>query len=488
MPEIIYTVKIPDGIRAVEIPDPLGLRVEEEGSRRLILRVNTKIADVKKTVINPVRYAPYHTTRRLNLRTEPHLDNSPIRLLPVNTNLSLSTEVVSDDLLARLGLEMYFDDEFTWRHVQGGGFVAVVVDGQATVAEGDAPVSVPPAPIPVPSPAQNLRTVMIGNKIGLTLKGVALGTLQSVNMRPLAFCGITSHANGTVADDIPRLLDAARDLGVRVIRFYTACNILSPSVCAERVQYVLDEMAKRNQYGILVLNDSLGSGFHVPGDEDYRDGNNMGHLIHTYWHAQAWRGAYVNHVRAILNKVGKHPSVVSFDLINELGGYGFAPGAPIPPTTTQEIKNFVVHCAALVRSLTPQMINLGIINAAHAGCDTPAKAEAFYRMSGLSIIGVHIYREERGGWVQEARSESDAAVAHKMGMACWVDEFGAWYFGQNRRPDYAYAFGRYSQWAAMISSWGYNPLSAQKHLSDNLGVSVHIPDYNDLISLIRSLS
>ena len=502
MVDVIIRVVIPEEVKFFvsegEVDGFQYVFIAEEGTNRLLFDVNTTLCRVRfrnmpepepepePEPIPPMTYAPYHVLRELNVRSQPNTNLpvvEPISPLPVNTNLDLSTEIIDSAAdLQRLGMDMTIpiQEGYKWRHIQTGNFVATLVNGNQMVAEGyhTAPTTSP-----------NLSVVSEGGKLGVAIKGDSRPVEGFVNIRPIAFCGIPNRVQGTTEADIPRLLDRAQSLGVRLVRFYTACYDLTPAQCADRVKVVLDELQRRGMYGILVLNDSLGSGFHVKGDDAYRDFD-MGHLTYDYYTEGAYRGAFQQHVNAILAKVGNHPAVGSFDIMNETGGYGRGTGVPIPTTDTSAIRAFGAFTLQLIRSKSQHWVNWGIINAAHVGCDTPSEAEAFYKGLGLNVLGVHLYDENGDDfWQQESRALSiDMPLAKKMGLPIWIDEIGVKFDGENRRSDYAAAIERYRSWSAGFGFWGFSPISNQMNLSDDKGVAVDFSDYNDLASLIGSYS
>lgn len=501
MTDIIIRVTIPESIKFKifegEVDGFEYVFITEQGTNRLLFDANTTLLRVRMRGLPdiepepepepptypPVIYAPYHVISALNVRIEPNTDDpavTPPSPMPVNTNLELSTEIVDPNLLVRLGLpaDLHIAPGYNWRAIKGGNFVATIVSGKPTVAEGFYANPIPPTTSP------NLRVATINNKLGVAIKGTVRPVEGFVNIRPLAFCGVGNRVQGTSQADIVKLLDHTKNLGAKLIRFYTACEDFTPAENADRVKFVLDEMGRRGLYGILVLNDSLSSGFHVAGDRGYREGMPHGHLNYQYYIQNAYRGNYFQHVNTLLDRFGNHPAIASYDIMNETGGYGIS---PITVEVRNAIRAFGVATVQLIRSKSAHWINWGIINTPHIGANTQAEAEAFYRGLGLNVLGAHLYRENNdANWAQEDRAISDSIVAKKLGLPIWIDEIGVNYIGNNRQTDYRNAIERFKTWSAGFGYWGFNPLSAQMNLSDNLGVSVHLPDYNDLIPIIRS--
>lgn len=482
-----YRVNFPESIKIVNLSGEADghqytMLVEAETNRILFIANDTLLSIRQRGELPapiPVTYAPYHTLQSMNIRLEPNTAKPAINGVPVNTDLMLSTEPVTQQLLQRLGLGVLeIEAGYEWRHLQEGNFIASKIGTKDTVAEG-------PAPVPsTPPPSPNLKAVNANGKLSVAIKGTVRPVEGFVNMRALAFCGLP-RVNGTAQGDIVRHLDAAQSLGVRLVRFYTACVDLDGQTCIDRVEYVLNELHKRNMLGILVLNDSLASGFHIAGDENYRLNMPLGHLGFEYYHRQAYKGNYFAHVRNLMVRVANHPAIASWDIQNETGGYG-RPDRSIPDIDTQAIKTFAKDTIAIVRTWSSHWINWGLINAAHVGCDSQAEAEAFYRGLGLNIMSVHLYDEEHGGWVNESRALSDMGVAKKLGMPIWIDEMGVFFRGSSRKGEYESAVNRFKSWSAGLGFWGLNALSPQMNFSDALGVSVHLPDYAELSSLIRS--
>lgn len=483
---LLYRVGFPDEVKIVDLSGEADghhyVMLVEQESNRVLLIANDTLLNVKQRgelpTPEPVTYAPYHTLQNMNIRLEPNTDKSPVSSAPTNTDLMLSTEPVTPALLQRLGLAgLEIESGYEWRHIQEGNFIASKIGTKDTVA---------PGAYSQPSASPNLKVVDANGKLSIAVRGSVRPIEAFVNMRSLAFCGL-GQVKGTIFEDIPRHLDAAQALGVRLVRFYTASVDLDTNGCVNRVEHVLEQLRARQMLGILVLNDSLGSGFHVLGDENYRVNMPMGHLSFEYYHRQAYIGNYFNHVQALLARVGNHPAIGSWDLMNETGGYG-RPDRSIPAEDTAAIRTFASATISLIRESSNHWINWGIINAAHVGCDTQSEAENFYRGLGLNIMSVHLYDEEHGGWVNESRALSDMAVAKKLGMPVWVDEFGVWYRGQSRKAEYQAAVERFKGWSAAYGFWGFNALSPHMDFSDNLGVGIHLPDFSGLSSLIDAYS
>lgn len=505
MVDVIIRIVIPEEIKfdlfEGEVDGFEYVFIAEKGTNRLLFDVNTSLLRVRfrnlpipipdpepepeppPNPLPPVNYAPYHVITELNVRIEPNLDDpvvTPPSPMPVNTNLELSTELVDPNLLARLGLpaDLNIALGYNWRAIKGGNFVATIVGGKPSVAEGFYT-----APIP-PSTSPNMSIATVGGKLGVAIKGVSRPVEGFFNIRPLAFCGVSNRVQGTSQADIVRLLDHTKNLGAKLIRFYTACEDFTSAENTDRVKYVLDEMAKRELYGILVLNDSLASGFHVRGDGNYREDMPLGHLNYRYYTENAYRSNYFQHVNTLLDRVGNHPAIASWDMMNETGGYGIS---PITVEVRSAIKSFGIATAQLIRSKSNHWIGWGIINTPHIGANTPIEAEAFYKGMGLNVLSAHLYREGNDTiWVQESRALSDLTVAKKLGLPMWIDEMGVNFTGNNRTDEYRSAVERFKGWGAGIGYWGFNPIGSQVNLSDSLGVSVHLSDYNDLIALIRS--
>lgn len=493
MMPLSYKAIFPKNIKITNLSGEAGghryIMLVEESTNRILLIINETLLKVRKRgalpTPTPVTYAPYHTLREMNIRLQPNTykpTKEPLNGVPTNTDLMLSTEPVTPALLQRLGLPaLEIESGYQWRHIIEGNFIASKIGSKDTVAPGAASTPTPPPP---PATSNNLKVVSANGKMSVAIKGTTRMVEGGINSRELAFCGL-ERVTGTSQADIPALLDHAKALGVKLVRFYTACVDVDAVESANRVQYVLDELQRRDMLGIMVLNDSLASGFCIPGDENYRVNMPHGHLSFEWYARKAYTGNYFNHVRILLGKVGKHPAFGSADSINEMGGYG-RQGGYIPVEDTAAMRQFAVDSIALVRSLAPNAwVNLGIINAAHAGCDTPEKVDKFYRGLGLNAIGVHLYDELNGGWVQEGRALVDLAIARKLGLPVWIDEIGVHWKGTSRVGEYRAAIERYKAWAGAILYWGFNPLSPHKYLSDDLGVSVHLSDYNELAALVR---
>lgn len=145
-------------------------------------------------------------------------------------------------------------------------------------------------------------------------------------------------------------LDGAKSVGMQIVRFYVAHNELSTQDTIPRVRHILDELQKRNMYGMLVLTDGAYSGFNVRDTYENRNSEGIGKDHYTWkFYDVGFRGAYKKHVEEITAALGNHPAIFAWGIINE----SFTPSFPISTAQANAMVNFFIEMSDTIRVNSP---------------------------------------------------------------------------------------------------------------------------------------
>ena len=231
--------------------------------------------------------------------------------------------------------------------------------------------------------------VLAVNFVGTSGRNFVVGTDVwrphiGVNSRGLAHYGTAALPYATIEDQHTQLA-AARDMGVRVIRFFAANRYLTHTEATARVKAIVDKAYHvYGIYSLVVFTDFYNTPFHPPGDDVYyeRDLNNFIVLNQEFFES-GFRNNYIPFVRTLVAELKDHPGVFSWQIGNELKTATFGDSNP---QTLVDFVNEVVNEIRLIN--TNHLIGSGIISAANAAL-TDDQARQLYQ--NLSYISNHNY-------------------------------------------------------------------------------------------------
>lgn len=137
--------------------------------------------------------------------------------------------------------------------------------------------------------------------------------------------------------DVIIQLDGAKSSGMRVVRFYGAHVSLSVDAAIPRVKHILDELQKRDLYGIVVLTDGAQSGFQVA-DSPQNRGGTPNRYTERFLLEGGFRENYKPYAEAMASAIGDHDALFSIEIANEL--------------TTIDLNPSIAKCDAMLAFFT----------------------------------------------------------------------------------------------------------------------------------------
>lgn len=423
----------------------------DDSSNRLIFTANASIGQYTEVTSTPVTYETWHTKKIMNIRTKPNtLNSSYSSQVTANTNLNLSTQLVTPQLLAQLGLDPMaypINNDHEWRHIGSGThkgkFIAtrsktngVWVDNCARGAY------VPPTQPPTqPPPTGGKPTALTGKQFSLVARngGIYLnnGTGMGANLREIAYWGHqgVNTAKWMSPNDIDRYLVFLRDNGFRWVRFTAIHNVLwqdnkfNLTELSNRVRAIADKLAAHNLLGCVTFYDSLdGAGFNLPPYASYHN-QVLGHLNKSFYVNKA----YNTHLRAAIERVvgdlRGNPGVGMWQPFNEAGAYP----QPASEGESAAIATCFKELSSLIHLIDPGTpISSGAISTNHfapTGADRRTYARNFWRSQpNLHVATVHAYQDTTnpsGLFADESYMHIDAEEALASGRAFGMTEFGS---------------------------------------------------------------
>lgn len=214
-----------------------------------------------------------------------------------------------------------------------------------------------------------------------------------VNSRELAFWGVTlQHSTkAQIADQLTGL----QSLGVKVVRFYAAHRAVPASQAASLVRYVLDELKKRDMFGIVVLADGAYSGYNPP----EVDGVNRATLgINRYterFYLGGYEENYLPYAKHIVQQNGNHDAIFAWEPANELTTINTLPNTNL----MNAYLKFYEDSTSMIRQYSPtKMIGTGLESAwqlfsvnAYGGLQY---AKKLYQLPNVDFATVHTYEDQ----------------------------------------------------------------------------------------------
>jgi len=318
-----------------------------------------------------------------------------------------------------------------------------------------------------------------------------------VNLRGLVHyeTSILPHANAR------QQLNAARDIGARVIRIFLPHRDLSVDEIKNRLRRTIELMKSeyREMYLIVALTNLYGDvGFNVPGDSGFGPENKGAYtfrqddhdLLAPDWFQDGYKRSYVHFVEGILKTFRGEPTIMAWNIGNELKAQ----------ERPDLLVNFMLDMAAKMRAWDPNhMISTGMISTRHAFMEGRQDLrDKLYSSSNIDFITNHAYHGDEDPNTnpdqenQTPSREDDHGLAVRWNKPLLVEEAGFKAPGQNRRDLYAreleHLMGGDGTRAAGYMPWGFMAGHDNKDGDNDLGIDQkeHNNDWNDVTGLLRS--
>ena len=251
-----------------------------------------------------------------------------------------------------------------------------------------------------------------------------------VNIRGLVHYGDPSTLQHAQKGHQQEQLQAAYDMGARVVRVFLSSMHVSAEATIERLREVLDLIHDRYP-GLYILpafaNLYADVPFRIPGDEQFYakvDPNFPADLLSAPFFEGGYPQNYMPYLRKVVSVFVDDPSIFAWEIGNELK---LDPHGPISMDNPR-IAAFInfMHVAALeIRSLDPNhMITTGMISTRHASLKNHPLEKRLYDPRCFDFVTVHCYNEEY--------ENDDSALAKSLGMPYIVEEAG---FGNSYGSD-----------------------------------------------------
>ncbi len=240
-----------------------------------------------------------------------------------------------------------------------------------------------------------------------------------VNFREFPFYVRQEVLQFTTADHQRSQLDAAHELGMRVIRMHACHRSVPVDECVPLVSKALDKIHDAGMLAIVVLNDSLGQ-YYVHGDDHFHQ-EVLGHVNKTdYFVNEGYTENHLPFVKRIVAALKDHPGIFAWELGNE---YAIQP----QPASVDESEAFLRYAetvSGVIRSLDAKhLITTGLVNTGHVaptGHDRMAYARRLYGLPTINFGTVHFYQ----GNGEEENSHPDLDALKAVDKPLIVEEFG----------------------------------------------------------------
>lgn len=321
-----------------------------------------------------------------------------------------------------------------------------------------------------------------------------------VNLRGLVHYG-TSILEGANAK---QQLDAAREIGAKVVRVFLPHRDLSVAEIKTRFRNTVDLMKRDYPEMVLIvaLTNLYGDvGFNVPGDSGFGPENKGfytmragGHdLLDLDWFREGYKKNYQPFVQDILTTFKNEPTIMAWNIGNELKA----------EAASDLLVGFMHTMAKKMREWDPNhLITTGMISTRHAWMATPQFADwrpRLYDVPWLDFITNHAYHGDDDPSTspeqenEAASREDDHDLAVRFGKPCLIEEAGFKASG-NRVALYSKEMdallGGDGTRAAGYMPWGFMAGGDNGDGDNDLGVDQHVHggDWNDVTGLLRAWS
>ncbi len=283
-----------------------------------------------------------------------------------------------------------------------------------------------------------------------------------VNIRGLVHYGDPSTLQHAQKSHQQEQLQAAFDMGARVVRVFLSSMHVSAEATVERLREVIDLIHDRYP-GLYLLpafaNLYADVPFRIPGDEPFYakvDPNFPADLLSAPFFESGYPRNYLPYLRKVVSAFADEPSIFAWEIGNELKLDPHGPISMDNPRIAAFI-NFMHVAAREIRSLdSNHMVTTGMLSTRHASLKHNPLEKRLYDPACFDFVTVHCYNEEY--------ENDDSALAQSLNMPYIVEEagFGNRYGGDRSgwvRRDMARWFdgdrpaGGYMQWGYMATQF-----------------------------------
>lgn len=263
------------------------------------------------------------------------------------------------------------------------------------------------------------------------------GTRFTLNGQPFRFIGanvrgLLHYGDGRLlsfsrSEHADIQLDAARQMGARVVRIFAANRHGNTQEAADRLEQALARAAARDQYLIIAFTDvHHDTGFNVPGDDRFYSADGR---LNRDWFAGGYKENYLPFVEHLVRRFRNHPRIFAWELGNELKAW--VPGQILPDLFIQ----FAQAVSNRIRELDPvHLIATGVINNENLGCNSE-QADRLSKLPNIDFLTAHVYHgvvdgasnaqeELHNQGLEAQRAERDADRAQRFQKPFVIEEIG----------------------------------------------------------------
>ena len=315
-----------------------------------------------------------------------------------------------------------------------------------------------------------------------------------VNLREFAYYN-TRVVPHTVGDDQLQRnqLTKLKQMNVKLVRFYASANTCTTPECITQVQKALDLIAEFKMQAIVCLDDSLGSGFSVPGIGELPTDN--GHYIKSFWVDKIYNRLYLPHIQALVGQFANHPGVLVWELGNE---YALHPRDPNPtPSDIEAFFKFAQIASKTIKNLSPKrLVSTGLANSRQISyaLQTEDAFKAFalrlYSIPTIDVICIHYYKGE--GEKNNGQIDTDIAKSAQVNKPYYIGELGALFAGNDRPTFYREEIQEWKDAKAFsVLAWQFDNSQFDVGISDDKAMarrfgSIVFNDFDALCNVVQS--
>jgi murein DD-endopeptidase MepM/ murein hydrolase activator NlpD len=305
-----------------------------------------------------------------------------------------------------------------------------------------------------------------------------------VNMREFAYYGSAAVPNAPASLQAEQLAQL-KAMGVKLVRFWASRHDMSSDDAVKRTKAAVELIAAQGMQAIICLDDSLTSGFSVPGDMNYHS-ETQGHLNSRYWVEGRYTEHYLPHVRAVVTALRDHPGVLMWELGNE---YALHPREPLRVHSNAFIE-FARAASGLIKSLSPKhLVSTGLVNSRHVASlleDNVADfSRRLYGLDTLDAISVHYYEHDG----EKVFADIDLATARDLRKPFYIGEVGARKNVPNRAAYYRNEVRAWRDAGAITALlWAFDTSGRDVGVSDEFAFARIHGDYDEIKGIVQSFA
>lgn len=314
--------------------------------------------------------------------------------------------------------------------------------------------------------------------VQFTLKGEPFKFI-GVNIRGLVHYGLIDDLPQTSLEHRDIQLQAASQMGARVVRVFLAHKDASPEVVGDRLEEVL-RLIHEKYPEILILptltNRYNDVPFYVQGDHKFF---NKGVLDRAFFES-GYKENYLPFVEYIVSRFRDEPNIFAWEIGNEL-------------KVDEEPELFVafnLNVANAIRGWDANhLITTGMISTRHAWmAGRPDLQDLLYGSPNINFITLHVYNGNEAPY----DIEDDSPLAARYAKPFIIEEAAFDRQRYSNRPEKVRQdiMNWFERGASGYMQWGFQGTPIDIGDSDpNFGMAIAIhPDYNDLFAVYRQVA